>query len=100
MLRIRETLRWFRLRILVERVALRADQAGALSLAPAFPTAMHARSMSRLAGADPSPIALNDRQVRGSLGMSCKGPVILGSLSRRWASSQPMSWTTRSNVLA
>src|SRR5271157_2833874 len=31
MLRIRETLRWFRLRILVERVALRADQAGALS---------------------------------------------------------------------
>src|SRR5271157_704278 len=31
MLRIRETLRWFRLRILVERVALLADQAGALS---------------------------------------------------------------------
>src|SRR5271166_2684999 len=78
MLRITETLRWFRLRILVERVALSADQAGALGLAPAFATAMHARSMSRLASADPSPITLDDRQVRGSLGTSGEGPVIPG----------------------
>lgn len=78
MLRIAETHRWFRLRIFVGRLALGADQAGAFGLAPAFATAMHARSLSRLASANPSSIALDDRQVRGSLGMLGEGPVILG----------------------
>src|SRR5271166_1063399 len=78
MLWVAETLRRLWLRIFVERVALRSDQAGALGLAPAFATAMHARSMSRLTSADPSPIALDDRQVWGSLRMLGEGPIILG----------------------
>src|SRR5512135_191588 len=36
----------------------------------------------------------------GASGCRARAPSPLGSLSRRWASSQPMSWTTRSIVLA
>src|SRR5271157_5756457 len=36
----------------------------------------------------------------GASGCRARAPSSLGSLSRRWASSQPMSWTTRSIVLA
>ena len=39
---------------------------------------MNARSMSRLASADPSSIALDNSQVRGSLRISGEGPIILG----------------------
>ena len=39
---------------------------------------MHTRPMSRLAGANPSPVALDNCQVRRRLGMLGEGSVILG----------------------
>src|SRR5271157_415440 len=75
---IAETFRRFWLRIVVERLALGADQTGVLGFAPALCGAVHAGTMSWLAGANPSPIALDDGQVRGTLGTLGQGVGSLG----------------------
>src|SRR5271157_6396970 len=75
---IAETFRRFWLRIMVERLALGADQTGVLGFAPALCGAVHAGTMSWLAGANSSPIALDDGQVRGTLGTLGQGVGSLG----------------------
>ena len=97
---IAETFRRFWLGIVVERLALGADQRGVLGFAPALSGAVHAGTMSWLADANPSPIALDDGQFRGLSGRWAKASAVLGSASRRSASSQPTSRTTRSIVKA
>ena len=99
MLGIAETLRWLRLRILVERVAWRGSSRLLVSRQPSpLPCTPGPCPGSRVQ--IHAAVALDDGQVGGDSGCCAKASSFLGSQSRRSANSQPTSWTTRSIVLA
>src|ERR1700733_12302147 len=78
MLRVAEARRWLGLRIVDGDGTRRTDQDRVLGLPPAFGSGMHAGTMPRLAGADPSSIAFDDGQFGGTGGTHCQGVISLG----------------------
>ncbi len=78
MLGVAKASRRLRLRIVVGDRTRSTDQDRVLGLSPAFRSAVHAGTMPRLAGTDPSPVAFDNGQFRGARGTYCKGVISLG----------------------